>query len=232
MMDEHVIRPLARMQSDFPTKFGIPRQAGIVKELEGRIVFEAEYRNADALRGLEEFSHIWVIWGFSESPKDTWSPTVRPPRLGGNERRGVFATRSPFRPNGLGLSCLRLIAVETDEKLGCVLRVAGGDLMDGSPIFDVKPYIPYADSHPEASCGFAPDAGAQLELEFSEALAAKLPRDKLAALKGVLANDPRPRYQTEPLRVYGLEFAGMEIKFRVEGKTLRVVSVEMLEGEK
>lgn len=225
-MDEYILRPIARMQSDFHTKFGIPRQAGVVEELESRIVFEPEYRSAEALRGIEGFSHLWLIWRFSKAEMEGWSPTVRPPRLGGNVRMGVFATRSPFRPNSLGLSCVRLLSVEQDEKLGLVLRVAGADLMDGTPIFDIKPYVPYADSRPEALSGFAPDEGKKLEVEFSPAAGAAVPEDKLAALTGVLANDPRPRYQNEESRVYGLEFSGLEVKFTVAGDLLNVISVE------
>ncbi len=227
-MDEYTIKPIARMQSDFPTKFGIPRQAGIVKELESRIVFEPEYREAEALRGIEGFSHLWLIWQFSQNIRDGWSPTVRPPRLGGNIRMGVFATRSPFRPNALGLSCVRLIAVERDDSLGLTLRVAGADLMDDTPIFDIKPYVPYSDNVPEAASGFAPDAGARLTVEYRPCAAAAVPEDKLAALTGILENDPRPRYQAAPERVYALEFAGLEVKFSVEEDLLTVLSAEKI----
>lgn len=225
-MDGCVIRPIAHIQSDFPTKFGIPRQAGVVEELEARVVFCPEYRNPDALRGLEGFSHIWLIWQFSEAVREGWSPTVRPPRLGGNVRMGVFATRSPFRPNALGLSCVRLLGVELKGKDGPVLRVAGADLMNGTPIFDIKPYIPYADCRPEASGGFAPDAGEKLTVEFSEQSRKNIPAEKLGALTGVLENDPRPRYQKDAQRVYALEFAGMEIRFSVSNGLLTVVSAE------
>ena len=224
---EYTIKAIAHIRSDFPTKFGIPRQAGIVEELEARIVFEPEYRNPDALRGLEGFSHIWLIWQFSQAVREDWSPTVRPPRLGGNTRMGVFATRSPFRPNALGLSCVRLLGIEDTEE-GKTLRVAGADLMDGTPIFDIKPYIPYADCKPEAESGFAPGPGARLAVEFSPEAEKRIPAEKQAALRGVLANDPRPRYKQDGERVYALEFAGLEVKFRVKDNILRVLSAEVL----
>ena len=225
-MDEYTIRTIARVRSDFPGKFGIPRQAGIVEELESLVVFEPEFRSEDALRGLEGFSHIWLIWQFSENLRQDWSPTVRPPRLGGNTRMGVFATRSPFRPNALGLSCVKLLGIEKREGLGSVLRIAGADLMDGTPVYDIKPYIPYADCHPEALSGFAPDSGARLKVEFAPGAAEKIPEGKLAALTGVLANDPRPRYQQDSERVYAFEFAGTQIRFTVDGGTLTVLSAE------
>lgn len=227
---EHTIHPIAHIVSDFPTKFGIPRQAGIVQELESTVVFEKEYRDPEALRGIEDFSHLWLIWQFSENLRSDWSPTVRPPRLGGNKRMGVFATRSPFRPNALGLSCVRLVAVEHTEEYGTVLRVAGADLMDGTPIFDVKPYVPYADCVPGALSGFAPDSGGRLPVEFCPGLKEKIPADKLAALTGVLANDPRPRYQNDSERVYALEFAGMEIKFSVKENSVLVTEAEKIQG--
>ena len=226
MNDDFVIRPIARLHSDLPDKFGVPRQAGIVEALEGRIVFEPEYRNPEALRGIEGFSHLWLIWLFSRALRTEFSPTVRPPRLGGNERMGVFATRSPFRPNSLGLSCVRLLRLETDAQLGTVLIVGGADLLDGTPIFDIKPYIPYADCKPEALSGFAPDAGRTLRVEYLPDAEEAVPAEKRAALRGVLANDPRPRYQDDPARVYGLSFAGKNVKFRVEGDTLTVLAVE------
>lgn len=226
---EYTIKAIARIRSDFPTKFGIPRQAGIVEELEARIVFEPEYRNPDALRGLEGFSHIWLIWQFSQAVREDWSPTVRPPRLGGNTRMGVFATRSPFRPNALGLSCVRLLGIEDTEE-GRTLRVAGADLMDGTPIFDIKPYIPYADCKPEAESGFALDPGAQLTVEFLPEAEKHIPPEKRQALRGVLANDPRPRYKQDGERVYALEFAGLEVKFQVKDKILRVLSAEALQN--
>lgn len=225
-MKENVLRPIAHMRSDLREKFGIPRQAGIVEELEGLVVFTPEFRKPEALRGLEGFSHIWLIWQFSQALREDWSPTVRPPRLGGNERVGVFASRSPFRPNGLGLSCVRLLEIENDRNLGPVLRVAGADLMDGTPIFDIKPYLPYADSHPEALSGFAPDAGRTLRVEYLPGTREKIPPEKLAALSGVLANDPRPRYQEDPARLYGLRFGEQNIKFTVDGERLTVTEVE------
>ena len=220
------IRPIAYMHSDFPEKFGIPHQAGIVRELESLVVFEPEYRDPEALRGMEGFSHLWLIWQFSAAPTGRFSPTVRPPRLGGNVRMGVFATRSPFRPNSLGLSCVELKAVQERPGLGAVLVVRGADLMDGTPIFDVKPYIPYADCHPEARGGFAPDAGATLQVEIPEAFLEKIPADKRTALRGVLANDPRPRYQHDAARVYTMDFAGLTVRFSVDGETLRVWEIE------
>lgn len=220
----YMIKPIAHIRSDFPTKFGIPRQSGIVDSLEALIVFEPEYRNPDALRGIEGFSHLWLIWQFSEAVRDTWSPTVRPPRLGGNTRLGVFATRSPFRPNALGLSCVKLSGIEETED-GCVLRVKGADLMDGTPIYDIKPYIPYADCHPEALSGFAPDSGSRLNVVIPESLKPAIPVGKLDAVIGVLENDPRPRYQNDPERVYTMEFAGMELRFKVDGDTLTLTEV-------
>lgn len=220
------IQVIARMHSDFGTKFGIPRQSGLVEELQSTIVFEPEFRNADALRGIEDFSHLWLIWQFSENLRDGWSPTVRPPRLGGNERLGVFATRSPFRPNGLGLSCVRLLRVEKDEKCGVCLAVGGADLMNGTPIFDIKPYIPYADCRSDALAGFAQDSGAVLEVEFEDGAGERLPPEKRDAVAAVLANDPRPRYHNDPERVYTMEFAGQEIKFRVSGKKLTVLNTD------
>jgi len=226
-MEETIIRPIARYYGDLGEKFGVPRQAGVVEELEGSVVFEPQYRDPEALRGIEGFDRLWLIWQFSENlrKEGDWSPTVRPPRLGGNTRMGVFATRSPFRPNALGLSCVRLLGIEQDREKGTVLRIGGADLMNGTPIFDIKPYIPYADAHPEARSGFAPDAGAKLAVEFPPALEALVPAEKRAALRGVLANDPRPRYQNDPERVYGLQFAGQNVKFTVEGDRLTVKDV-------
>ena len=225
-MMEHVIRPIARMHSDFSGKFGIPRQAGIVEQLESIVVFEPEYRIPEALRGIEGFSHLWLIWQFSENLRDDWSPTVRPPRLGGNQRLGVFATRSPFRPNALGLSCVRLLAAEDREGLGKVLRVGGADLMDGTPIFDIKPYVPYADCKENATGGFAPDAGESLKVAYAPGVASILPEDKLEALTAVLARDPRPRYQHDPERLYAMEFAGFTLRFTVDGRLLTVREAE------
>ena len=228
-MQEVSIRVIARMKSDFATKFGIPRQSGLVEELRSTIIFEPEYRNSEALRGLEGFSHLWIIWQFSEAVRTEWSPTVRPPRLGGNTRMGVFATRSPFRPNNLGLSCVKLLGVEDTEEYGTVIHVGGADLMDGTPIFDIKPYIPYADSHPDALGGFTDTAGAfLLQVVFPEDLLAKLPQDKQDAAVQVLSHDPRPSYQRKPGRVYGLTFAGHDIRFTVEEEILTVVAVEAI----
>ena len=227
-MAEHIIKPIAHIRSDFATKSGIPRQAGIVEELESLLVFEPEYRDVEALRGIEGFSHLWLIWQFSENLRAGFSPTVRPPRLGGNERLGVFATRSPFRPNALGLSCVKLIGLEQTQDCGVALRLAGADLMDGTPVYDVKPYVPYADCHPEALSGFAKDSGKTLTVEFAAGLKEKVPEAKLAALTGVLANDPRPRYQHDPERIYAMEFAGMEVKFSVDGEVLTVKAVEKM----
>lgn len=219
---------IARIQSAFPEKFGIPRQSGLVEELQARIVFEPEYRSADAVRGLEEFSHLWLIWEFSEAKRETWSPTVRPPRLGGNQRMGVFATRSPFRPNPVGLSCVKLDRVELDAVLGPVIHVRGADLMDGTPIFDIKPYIPYADCHPEAVGGFAADKPEEkLQVDIPEIFESVAVPEVMNALRGVLAQDPRPAYQKDPERVYGLSFAGMEVRFRVEGTVLQVCGIEL-----
>ena len=220
------IRSIATMHSDFSTKFGIPRQSGLVESLRSTIVFEPEFRNADALRGIEEFSHLWIIWQFSESLTDHWSPTVRPPRLGGNTRMGVFATRSPFRPNSLGLSCVKLIGLEETKTLGTVIHVAGADLMDGTPIFDIKPYIPYADAHPDALSGFTASASDfLLSVDFPDSLLAKLPNDKQEAIVDLLSHDPRPSYQNDPTRIYGLNFAGFDIRFTVENETLYVKEV-------
>lgn len=220
---------IATIRSDFPTKFGIPRQSGLVEELRATVVFEPEYRNPDALRGLEDFSHLWLIWQFSEAVRDKWSPTVRPPRLGGNTRMGVFATRSPFRPNPIGLSCVRLEGIRREPELGHVLEVSGADLMDGTPILDIKPYVPYADSHPRAAGGFAgPDGGPILEVRVPEELLSRVPLDKREALLGVLSHDPRPPYQQDPDRVYGLDFAGLNIRFSVQDQVLTVRALQPL----
>ena len=219
--------PIAHMVSDFPEKFGIPRQSGLAEALESLVVFEPDYRDENALRGLTGFSHVWLIWEFSKARREGWSPTVRPPRLGGNQRMGVFATRSPFRPNPLGLSCVRLLGAEKHPVYGPVLRVGGADLMDGTPIYDVKPYLPQADCHPEARGGFANDTPWHpLAVEVSPALLEKVPEAKRQALLEVLAQDPRPSYQADPARVYGLTFAHLEIKFRVTETTLTVLSIE------
>ena len=218
---------IAKMRSDFPTKFGIPRQPHLVEELRSVIVFEPEYRNADALRGLDGFSHLWIIWQFSEAVRSGWSPTVRPPRLGGNTRMGVFATRSPFRPNNLGLSCVKLLGVEMTKDLGPVIHVSGADLMDGTPIFDIKPYIPYGDCHTDATGGFT-NTGKDfaLEVNFPPALLEKLPAEKQAGVLEVLSQDPRPSYHSDPDRIYGLPFGGFDIRFTVRDGVLTVLEVE------
>ena len=219
--------PIAHIRSEFPTKFGIPRQSGLVSSLRAMIVFEPMYRNPDALRGIESFSHLWLIWEFSEALRKGWSPTVRPPRLGGNTRIGVFATRSPFRPNPIGLSCVRLEQVCPDSKHGTVLLVSGADLMDGTPIYDIKPYIPYADAHPEAVGGFAQEAPVPtLQVDFPPQLLERVPEDRRQALISVLALDPRPSYQDDPKRVYGMSFADRNIRFTVKGSILTVCAVE------
>ena len=217
------MKVIAHIRSDFSSKFGVPRQSGLVDALEAAIVFEPEYRNADALRGLEDFSHLWLIWAFHHAVRDTWSPTVRPPRLGGNTRMGVFATRSPFRPNPIGLSSVRLDRVELTAEYGPVIYVRGADLVDGTPIFDIKPYIPYADSHPDAVGGFASaPAGETLMVVIPPEQLEKVPESRQEALRGVLAQDPRPHYQNDPERVYGFQFAGLEVRFSVSEQTLTV----------
>lgn len=226
-------RPIARIRTDFPEKFGIPRQSGIL-DLESRIVFEPEYRNPDALRGIECFSHLWLIWEFSCSARAKWQPMVRPPRLGGNTPMGVFATRSPFRPNPLGLSSVRLVRVEHSDRQGDVLIVSGADLMDGTPIYDIKPYLPYTDCHTDASGGFAePLRDYELPVVFPDELLAVIPADKRRAALLVLSNDPRPSYQDDPGRLYGLFFAGFNIEFYVDHGTLTVTSVSPItDGQK
>ena len=224
-METHEMKVIARIRSDFPEKFGIPRQSGLVPQLRAKIIFEPEFRNADALRGIEGFSHLWLIWQFSAAVRETWSPTVRPPRLGGNERVGVFATRSPFRPNAIGLSCVRLEGIAHEEGLGDVLLVSGADLMDGTPIYDVKPYLPYADAHPEARGGFAPSPKETVEVDCLPELPSALPEGQREALLGVLAQDPRPQYQHDPERVYGMSFGGWDVRFRVCGERLEVLSL-------
>ena len=218
---------IAHIHTDLPEKFGVPRQSGLVPQLQGTIVFEPDYRNPDALRGLESFSHLWLIFRFHRAEREGWSPTVRPPRLGGNRRMGVFATRSPFRPNNLGLSCVKLEGVSRDEKLGPVIHVSGADLVDGTPILDIKPYLPYADCPRDATGGFTDPLEAEpLEVECDEALLAGLEAQQRAGLMGVLACDPRPRYQEDPERVYGLAFAGKNVKFTVRDRVLTVLAVE------
>ena len=226
-MEQSTFSVIARMHSDFDQKFGIPRQSGLVEELESLIVFEPEFRNPDALRGMEGFSHLWLIWEFSRARREEWSPTVRPPRLGGNQRLGVFATRAPYRPNPIGLSCVKLVGVEQHPEFGPVIRVAGADLLNGTPIYDIKPYLPYADCKPDAVGGFASaPKQATLTVHIPEELVEKIPAEKRAAVAGVLAQDPRPSYQDDPERVYGMAFGGMEIKFKVDGDDLTVCGVE------
>ena len=220
---------IARIQTDFPDKFGIPRQSGLVQELQGKIVFEPEFRSPEAVRGLDAFSHIWLLWQFSKAHKARWSPTVRPPRLGGDKRVGVFATRSPFRPNDIGLSSVRLQRVEIDSHDGPVLYVSGADLVDGTPIYDIKPYLPYVDCHPDATEGYTGQTRLhQLQVEFPAELLARYPQDKQAAIVHVLEQDPRPAYINDPERIYGLSFAGYDVKFKVEGDVLIVCDVVKL----
>lgn len=225
-MQTETMKVIARIKSDFPTKFGIPRQSGLVEQLEATIVFEPEYQNPDALRGMEDFSHLWLIWQFSEAIREEWSPTVRPPRLGGNTRMGVFATRSPFRPNPIGLSSVKILGLEQTEKYGTVIHVAGADMMDGTPIFDIKPYIPYCDCHADALGGFTQAADDfLLEVIITDELKAKIPAEKLQALLGVLSHDPRPSYQKDSDRIYGLDFAGINVRFTVRDKILTVCEI-------
>ncbi len=227
MANEILMRAIAHIQSDFPEKFGIPRQSGIVDELQAAVIFEPEYRNFDAFRGLEGYSNLWILWQFSECADKPWSPTVRPPRLGGNKRMGVFATRSPFRPNNIGLSCVRLLKIDFTAPNAPILYVAGADLMDGTPILDIKPYLPYTDSVPTATGGFALQSKADiLKVDFPEHLLIKVPEEKRTALLRVLAQDPRPAYQSDSERVYGFSFAGFTVKFTVSGEILTVTKVE------
>jgi tRNA-Thr(GGU) m(6)t(6)A37 methyltransferase TsaA len=224
---------VAKIHTDFKTKFGIPRQSGLVKGLKGRIVFEPEYRNVEALRGLEGFSHIWLLWDFSEAHRDgeNWSPTVRPPRLGGNQRMGVWATRSPFRPNNIGLSSVRIIKIELQTPEGPIIEVEGADLMDGTPILDIKPYLPYTDSHPEARGGFAQEQNEKtepLKIEIPSDIESLFDAERLEALRGVLAADPRPHYQQDPKRIYALEFADYELKFQVKDGIANVTEAKPL----
>lgn len=217
---------IAKIHTDFPTKFGIPRQSGLVPSLQAEIVFEPEFRNADALRGLEDFSHIWLLWGFSEAVRSGWSPTVRPPRLGGNRRMGVFATRSPFRPNPIGLSCVKLERIVWKSGNGPILCVSGADLLDGTAIYDIKPYLPFTDSHPEASCGFSGEVlNDQLTVKCTQVLMQQIPEKHRQSVMDILAQDPRPSYQHDPERVYGMEYADMEIRFTVDGDVLTVIEV-------
>ena len=223
------VEPIAHIKSDFSSKFGIPRQSGLVDELEAKIIFEPKYCIPEAFRGLEGYSHIWILWQFSECADKEWSPTVRPPRLGGNKRMGVFASRSPFRPNSIGLSCVKLISIDETEDCGVVLTVSGADLLDGTPIIDIKPYLPYVDAHPEASGGFAlQEKEGSLEIDFPSELLAIIPKDKQKALTAVLKQDPRPQYQSDPERIYGLEFAGYDVRFRISDNLLTVIEIEKI----
>ena len=225
-MQEQTFKIIARIKCDFHEKFGIPRQSGLVQNLRAVIRFEPEFRNADALRGLEGFSHLWIMWIFSENIRSTWSPTVRPPRLGGNKRLGVFATRSSFRPNPIALSCVKIEKINLDTPEGPEIVVSGADLMDGTPIVDIKPYLPYTDAHPEAIGGFA-DAVRQIKVHVKPSeLLNKLPLEKRSALIEVLEQDPRPVYQNDPERIYGFTFAEYEVKFKVIGEELEIVSIE------
>lgn len=220
------LKQIGVIRTDFPEKFGIPRQSGLVDELRSTLVFEPEFRVPEALRGIEQFSHLWLIWEFSKAVREGWSPTVRPPRLGGNTRMGVFATRSPFRPNPLGLSCVRLISVEYDTPEGAVLHLAGADIMDGTPVYDIKPYLPYVDSRPDATNGFAlAQQEGVLNVAVPEKLCEQIPPEKLPALKAVLAQDPRPQYISDPEREYTMSFAGYEISFTVDGTDLTVTKI-------
>ncbi len=225
------IRVIARIRTDFPTKFGIPHQSSRNDALKAQIIFEPEYRNPEAVRGLEEFTHLWIVWEFSEAVRDTWSPTVRPPKLGGNVRKGVFATRSPFRPNPIGLSSVKIERVEMDPELGPVIHVAGADMMDGTPVYDLKPYLPYVDSHPEASGGFTDRIKyKKLQVVFPEQWLSMIPVEYREALTGVLEGDPRPGYQKDPNRIYGLAFRKWDIHFRVEGEILTVCGITDYKG--
>lgn len=223
---------IGHIRTDFPSKFGIPRQSGLIETLKGKIILEPEYRNPQVYKGIEQFSHIWLLWEFSEAQKEHWSATVKPPRLGGKTRMGVFATRAPFRPNNIGLSCVKLDRVEMDEKDGPVLWVAGVDLLDGTPIYDIKPYIPLTDCHPEASEGYTKETKIhELKVEFPEELLNQYPEEKRQAVLGILAQDPRPTYFQDPERVYGVPFAGFDVKFKVDGDTLVVCGLERLDTE-
>lgn len=218
---------IAHIQTGFPEKFGIPRQSGLVQQLKGRIIFEPQYRVSEAVKGLEDYSHIWLLWNFSQSRREKWSPTVRPPRLGGNKRMGVFATRSPFRPNPIGLSCVKLERIVQDKKLGPVLEVSGVDMVSGTPIYDIKPYLSYCDSHPEAVCGFADTVKShELSVVFPEKLKVLIPEEKREALTGILKQDPRTAYVEDENRVWGITYEGYNVKFTVEGTELRIVGVE------
>lgn len=231
-MDEIKMHIIARIQNDFVGKFGIPRQSGLVNEMVSTIIFEPQYRVDDALRGLEDFSHLWIIWQFSEAVRQDWSPTVRPPRLGGNKRLGVFATRSPFRPNEIGLSSVRIVGMEKTSQFGTVIYVSGADLMNGTPILDIKPYIPYCDCHTDASGGFTDHAGDFiLQVCIEDALRCQIPENKLEALMSVLSHDPRPSYQKDSERVYAMDYANLNIRFTVTDNILTVIDIQKIEPQ-
>lgn len=228
MKEAWTLKTIAYIHTDFPTKFGVPRQSGLA-DTKGKIVFEPEYRNEDAVRELEQYSHLWLIWGFSESEREEWKATVRPPRLGGNKRIGVFATRSPFRPNPIGLSCVKLEKLDMDSDTGPVIYVSGVDMMDMTPIYDIKPYLPYVDSHPEAVGGFSEDKkDYKLEVEFPKELLVRVPEEKRETLIQILAQDVRPSYQNDPNRTYGMGFAGLEVKFKIREQKVIVKEIEYL----
>lgn len=221
------LKSIAHIKTQFSDKFGIPRQSGMVKGVTAKIIFEPQYRNADAVRGLDGFSHIWLLWEFSESVRETWSPTVRPPRLGGNKRMGVFATRSPFRPNPIGLSSVRLEKIEITAEHGPIIWVSGADILDDTPIYDIKPYLPFTDSHTDAKAGFTTEyEGYSLNVNIDEGIKNKIPQDILDTVVELLAADPRPSYQSDANRVYGMKFGGYEVKFTVDESELYVVSFE------
>ena len=221
------MKPIGKIYTPLPQKFGAPRQSGLVEELEGKIILDSPYNVKEAFDGIEEFSHLWILWQFSDSVRDEFSPTVRPPRLGGEKRKGVFATRSPFRPNNIGLSCVKLIKVDQTKEHGTVLTVGGVDMKSGTPIYDIKPYIKYADCHPEAKCSFADEHKAdRLEVEINDTEKSLIPSDKISALIGILSCDPRPAYQNDPNRIYGVAFEDMNVKFKVDGKKLTVIDIE------
>ncbi|MDR3270516.1 MAG: tRNA (N6-threonylcarbamoyladenosine(37)-N6)-methyltransferase TrmO [Peptococcaceae bacterium] len=225
-----MLQPIAHIRSDYGGKFGIPRQSGLAPDASATIGFEPEYSSEDAVRGLEQYSHLWLIWGFSENAGAEWAPTVRPPRMGGNQRLGVFATRSPFRPNKLGLSAVKLMGINFDKKHGPQITVTGADLMDGSPIYDIKPYIPYTDCIEGACAGFAADpADNKLDVVITAQQLSALPQDKQQALRQSLALDPRPAYHEDPHRVYGMLFAGYDVRFSVAGRAVTVCEIERLE---
>lgn len=220
---------IAKIQTDMSDKFGIPRQSGIVKELTGKIIFEPEFRVKEALNGIEEFSHLWLVWEFSENKRDSWSPTVRPPRLGGEKRKGVFATRSPFRPNPIGMSCVKLEKVEYTKALGPIIYVSGVDLMNGTPIYDIKPYITYTDCVPEAVQGFAEEyKNYALNVDFPQELLDRIPKQKQSALIGILRHDPRPAYQNTPDRIYGVRYMNFDVHFKVDNNTLTVTNIHTI----